>query len=206
MLEDPTFTFQPVTGERFAQSFVRPLSPADVLPFALSGIIRRALSSRSLGADPPRKTLFMQTLINFRDFILRGKIADLAVAVIIGAAFTNIVGSLVKDIINPLLAAVIGKADLSALVFSVNGANITYGNFLNAVISFVIIVSVVHFLIVTPLGFLLTKVGVPPLAGTKPCPYCLSNIPGQATRCGFCTQVIDPAEDTDPTTQAEAAK
>lgn len=136
------------------------------------------------------KAPLMLMLINFRDFILRGKIADLAVAVIIGAAFTNIVGSLVKDIINPLLAAIIGKADLSALIFNVHGANVTYGNFLNAVISFVIIVSVVHFLIVTPLGFLLTRVGVPPLAGTKPCPYCFSVIPVQATRCGFCTQVI----------------
>lgn len=148
----------------------------------------------------------MQMLISFRDFILRGRIADLAVAVIIGAAFTNIVGSLVKDIVNPLLAAAIGKADLSALILNVNGANVAYGNFLNAVISFVIIVSVVHFLIVTPLGFLLTRVGVPPMAGTKPCPYCLSTIPVQATRCGFCTQVIDVAEGEHLATQAEGAE
>ena len=127
-------------------------------------------------------------LTGFRDFILRGKVAELAVAVIIGAAFTNIVGSLVKDIINPIIAAVIGTTDLSALVLDVHGAKIAYGNFLNATISFAIVACVVYFLIVKPLGWLLIKVGVPPMPGTKMCPHCFSAIPAAAVRCGFCTQ------------------
>lgn len=127
-------------------------------------------------------------LTGFRDFILRGKVAELAVAVIIGAAFTNIVGSLTKDILNPIIAALIGTSDLSALVLEVHGAKIAYGNFLNAVIAFVLVACVVYFLIVTPLSYLLLKVGVPPMPGTKICPHCLSAIPGAAMRCGFCGQ------------------
>lgn len=130
-------------------------------------------------------------LIGFRDFILRGKVAELAVAVIIGAAFTNIVGSLTKDILNPIIALIIGTTDLSALVLEVHGAKIAYGNFLNAVIAFVLVACVVYFLIVTPLGYLLLKVGVPQLPGMRLCPHCFSSIPERATRCGFCTQATD---------------
>lgn len=132
-------------------------------------------------------------LKGFRDFILRGKVGELAVAVLIGAAFTGLVNSLTKDIINPLLAALLGRPDFSAFVLNVHGGKVAYGNFLNAIIAFILICAVVFFLIVTPLGYLLLKVGVPILPGTKGCPWCLSEIPPLATVCRFCTREV-PAE------------
>ena len=126
----------------------------------------------------------------FRDFILRGNVMDLAVAVIIGAAFTAIVNSLVTDIINPLLAAIVGKPDFSALTLNVNGGVIKYGNFLNALISFLIIAFVVYFFLVVPVAKLLARVRGPIDVTTKPCPQCLSDIPHAATRCKFCGQPV----------------
>lgn len=133
-------------------------------------------------------------LKEFRDFILRGKVGELAVAVLIGAAFTGLVGSLTKDIINPLLAALLGRPDFSAFVLNVHGGKVAYGNFLNAVIAFTLVCAVVFFLIVTPLGFLLKKVGVPFLPGTKGCPWCFSEIPPLATVCKFCTREVPPEQ------------
>lgn len=129
-------------------------------------------------------------LKGFRDFVLRGNVMDLAVAVIIGAAFTSIVNSLVSDIINPLLAAVVGKPDFSALTLNVNGGVIKYGNFLNALISFLIIASVVYFFLVVPVAKLLERVRGPVQLSTKPCPQCLSDIPNGASRCKFCGQPV----------------
>ncbi len=94
----------------------------------------------------------------FRDFVLRGNVVDLAVAVIIGAAFGAIVNSLVKDIITPLIAAIVGKPDFSALVLHLHGGAITYGNFLNAAISFLLIASAVYFLFVLPMQYVLARV------------------------------------------------
>lgn len=131
-------------------------------------------------------------LKGFRDFILRGNVVDLAVAVVIGAAFTGIVGSLVKDIINPLIAAIFKKPDFSYLVLSVNGGKITYGNFLNQVINFLLVSAAVYFIFVLPINKLMAKFfpakAEPPK--TKPCPQCLSDIPVAATRCAFCTQPV----------------
>lgn len=128
----------------------------------------------------------------FRDFILRGNVVDLAIAVVIGAAFTGIVTSLVTNIINPLIAAVVHKPDFSALVLNINGGIIKYGDFLNSLISFLIIAFVVYFFVVLPVNTLLAKfrpkVVVPP--STKPCPQCLSDIPLAATRCSHCTQLV----------------
>lgn len=129
----------------------------------------------------------------FRDFLLRGNVVDLAVAVVIGAAFTAIVNSLVADIINPLLAAIAGKPDFSYLVADVHGGHIKYGNFLNAVISFVLIGSAVYFLFVLPFSALVrrfAKPAAPPPPDTRPCPQCLSDIPKAATRCAHCTQPV----------------
>ena len=126
----------------------------------------------------------------FRDFILRGNVLDLAVAVIIGAAFTAIVNSVVKDLINPLIAAVVGKPDFSALVLHVNGGAITYGNFLNALISFVLMAGVVYFFIVLPANSLMARIKGPAAVTSKPCPQCLSEIPVAATRCKFCGQPV----------------
>ncbi len=125
----------------------------------------------------------------FRDFILRGNVMDLAVAVIIGAAFSAITNSLVTDVINPLLAAVVGKPDFSALTVTVHGGVIKYGLFLNALISFLLIACVVYFLIVLPMQKLLARV-VGPTYAPRPCPQCLSEIPGAATRCKFCGQPV----------------
>jgi large conductance mechanosensitive channel len=129
-------------------------------------------------------------LKGFRDFILRGNVLDLAVAVIIGAAFTAIVNSVVKDIITPLIAAIVGKPDFSALVLHVNGGVITYGNFLNALISFLLMAAVVYFFIVLPANTLMARLKGPEAVTTKPCPQCLSDIPLAATRCKYCGQPV----------------
>lgn len=128
----------------------------------------------------------------FRDFLLRGNVVDLAVAVIIGAAFTAIVTSFVTNIITPLIAAIVGKPDFSALVLKVNGGVITYGTFLNSVISFVLIATVVYFMIVAPMNYIMSKTKKPVVeeVTTKACPQCLSEIPLAAQRCKFCTQAV----------------
>jgi large conductance mechanosensitive channel len=132
-------------------------------------------------------------LKGFRDFILRGNVLDLAVAVIIGAAFTAIVNSFVKDIVTPFIAAIVAKPDFSALVLNVHGGVITYGNFLNAVISFLLMASVVYFLIIVPTNALMARFSKPAPAeapAIKTCPQCLSEVPLAATRCKFCAQAI----------------
>lgn len=132
-------------------------------------------------------------LKGFRDFVLRGNVVDLAVAVVIGAAFTGIVNSLVKDIINPLIAATVGQPNFSHLVAHVHGGVITYGNFLNAVISFLIVAAAIYFGVVLPVSKLMARFhkappAVPPT--TKTCPECLSDIPAAAKRCSHCTQLV----------------
>jgi large conductance mechanosensitive channel len=131
-------------------------------------------------------------LKGFRDFILRGNVVDLAVAVVIGVAFTAIVNALVADIINPLISAVVRKPDFSFLILHVHGGVIKYGDFLNALISFLIIAATVYFMVVLPVNTLLNKfrpkVVAPPT--TKACPQCLSDIPVAATRCSHCTQLV----------------
>ena len=131
-------------------------------------------------------------LKGFRDFVLRGNVMDLAVAVIIGAAFTGIVTALTANIINPLLGAVIGKPNFDYLVGHINGGEIKYGSFLTAIINFLLIASVVYFFLVLPTQYLLKKFNPPAPAppACKPCPQCLSDIPLAATRCKFCTQPV----------------
>jgi large conductance mechanosensitive channel len=132
-------------------------------------------------------------LKGFRDFILRGNVVDLAVAVIIGAAFNAIVNSLVKDILSQFIAAVVGKPDFSGVVFKLNGTPINIGNFLNATISFLIVACVVYFGIVLPLNTLMARLKKPeerPPVTTKKCPECYSEIPLEAKRCAFCTQPV----------------
>ena len=130
-------------------------------------------------------------LKGFRDFVFRGNVVDLAVAVIIGAAFTGIVTSFVTNIITPLIAAIVGKPDFSAFVLHLNGGVITYGLFLNSVISFLLVATVVYFLIVAPMNYVLSRFKKQEEAAapsTKVCAQCLSEIPLAATRCKFCTQ------------------
>jgi large conductance mechanosensitive channel len=126
----------------------------------------------------------------FRDFILRGNVLDLAVAVIIGAAFSAIVTSLVKDVITPLLAAVVHQPDFSGLSLQINGSKVMYGNFLNAAFAFLLLAAVVYFVIVLPANTMLARLKGPEAVTTKPCPQCLSDVPLAATRCKFCTQAV----------------
>lgn len=131
-------------------------------------------------------------LKGFRDFILRGNVMDLAVAVIIGAAFTAIVTALTTNIINPLLGAFIGKPNFDYLVGHVNGAEVKYGAFITAIVNFLILAAVIYFLLVLPTQYLLRKFNPqkaePPT--TKACPQCLGDIPINATRCMHCTQPV----------------
>jgi large conductance mechanosensitive channel len=131
-------------------------------------------------------------LKGFRDFILRGNVVDLAVAVVIGAAFTAIVNALVADIINPLIAAIVSKPDFSFLVLHLHGGVIKYGDFLNALLSFAIIAATIYFLVVLPVNTLLNRFRPKVVAAptTRPCPQCLSEIPLAATRCSHCAQPV----------------
>ena len=132
-------------------------------------------------------------LKGFRDFILRGNVMDLAVAVIIGAAFGKIVGSLVSDIINPLIGATVGKPNFGFLVVHIGNGAITIGNFVNAVIEFVIVAAVIYFVFVLPMNALLARIKKPEAPAeltTKPCPECLSEIPLAARRCAHCAQPV----------------
>jgi len=130
----------------------------------------------------------------FKQFLMRGNVVDLAVAVVMGAAFGAVVTELVKDLITPLLAAIVGKPDFSALFFTVNGSKFMIGSFLNAVISFLLIATAVYFFIVLPINTLMARLrrgAAPPDPTTKNCPECLSSIPIAARRCAFCTSLVD---------------
>jgi large conductance mechanosensitive channel len=126
---------------------------------------------------------------DFRDFILRGNVVDLAVAVVIGAAFGAVVTSMVEGLVTPLIAAVGGQPDFSALDFTINDSTFRYGAFLNALISFVVIAAVVFFLVVVPVNKLMSmrKTETPVEDPTRECPECTSAIPERARRCAFCT-------------------
>jgi large conductance mechanosensitive channel len=125
----------------------------------------------------------------FRAFLMRGNVVDLAVAVVIGAAFGALITSLVKDLITPLIAALGGQPDFSSLMFTVNKSAFRYGDFLNAVIAFAIIAAVIYYLVVVPYTAFMSR-RRPADATTKTCPECLSEIPRDARRCAFCTVVL----------------
>ena len=127
-------------------------------------------------------------LKDFKTFVLRGNVIDLAIAVVIGAAFGAVVTALVKDLITPILA-IPGKTDFSALKFTIRHSDFLYGDFLNAVITFVSIAAAVFFFVVRPLNKLMARRKTEPevLSTTRDCPYCLSSIPIAASRCAFCT-------------------
>lgn len=134
-------------------------------------------------------------LHEFRKFLLRGNVIDLAVAVIIGVAFGAVVTSLVEDIMTPLIAAVIGEPDFSALSVSVNGSEVTYGNFLNALLSFLIVAAVVFYVIITPVNRMMSRFqsqAETPEPTTRKCPYCWTEVPKQASRCAACTSELEP--------------
>ena len=132
-------------------------------------------------------------LKGFRDFILRGNVVDLAVAVVVGAAFTAIVTSFVTNILNPLIAATVGKPNFGYIIFHLGKGEIKIGEFLNASIYFVIVAAVVYFGVVMPMGWFLARMKkAEPAAAptTKKCPECLSDIPLEARRCAHCAQPV----------------
>jgi len=131
-------------------------------------------------------------LKGFRAFLLRGNVVDLAVAVVIGAAFGSVVTAFVKDLVTPLIAAAGGKPDFSGLYFTVNGSRFLYGEFLNALLAFLLIAAVIFYFVVLPINSLVarSRKEPPPDPTTKKCGQCLSEIPVDATRCAFCTQPV----------------
>ncbi|HEX2922968.1 MAG TPA: large conductance mechanosensitive channel protein MscL [Chloroflexota bacterium] len=131
----------------------------------------------------------------FRKFILRGNVVDLAVAVVIGAAFGAVVQALVKDIITPIIGAFGGVPDFSAWFFTVNGSKFLIGDFINTLLSFLVIAFVVYYFVVVPVQKLMDRYkGEPAVvpASTRECPYCLSKIPARASKCAFCTADVPP--------------
>jgi len=131
-------------------------------------------------------------LRGFRDFILRGNVIDLAIAVVIGIAFNAVVSAFVKDILTPLIAAIFGKPDFAALTFNVNSSQFAYGDVLDALISFLAVAAAIYFVVVAPMNALAARRSRPAEVATRDCPECLSTIPRAATRCSFCTEKVAP--------------
>jgi large conductance mechanosensitive channel len=132
-------------------------------------------------------------LKGFREFVLRGNVLDLAVAVVIGAAFGAVVTAFVKDLLTPLVAAVAGKPDFSAIKFTIRGSIFPIGDFLNAALSFLLISAAIYFFVVAPVNAIVERARrgqAPPDPTTKKCPECLSEVPIAARRCAFCTSAL----------------
>jgi len=132
-------------------------------------------------------------LKGFQQFILRGNVVDMAVGVVIGAAFGSVVTALTKDLLTPLIAALVGKPDFSAISFTVGSTIFPVGDFINALVSFLLIAAAVYFFVVTPVNLLVAKMRKAPAPAdptTKKCPECLSEIPIDARRCSYCSQPV----------------
>jgi large conductance mechanosensitive channel len=130
----------------------------------------------------------------FRSFILRGSVVDLAVGIVVGAAFGAVITKLVEDLITPIIGAVGGQPDFSRLTFTVHHSHFKYGDFINAIVAFLLIAAAVYFFVVLPVNRLMTLFKPVPdePTETRECPRCLSTIPQAATRCAFCTSEIEP--------------
>lgn len=132
-------------------------------------------------------------LSGFKQFILRGNVVDMAVGVVIGAAFASVVGAFTKDLLTPLIAALVGKPDFSNISFTINGTPFPVGDFINVSISFLLIAAAVYLFVVTPVNALVARMHrgeKPPDPTTKKCPECLSEIPIDARRCSHCAQPV----------------
>jgi len=132
-------------------------------------------------------------LKGFKQFILRGNVVDMAVGVVIGAAFATLVGSFTKDLLTPFIAALVGKPDFSAISFTINNSQFLLGEFINAAVSFLLVAAAVYFFVVTPVNLLVARMRKAPAPAdptTKKCPECLSEIPIDARRCAHCGQPV----------------
>ncbi|MGH2717734.1 MAG: large conductance mechanosensitive channel protein MscL [Actinomycetota bacterium] len=141
----------------------------------------------------------------FKEFVLRGNVVDLAVAVVIGAAFGDVVKALVADLVTPLIS-IPGKANFQDLIFKVHGSKFMYGDFFNNIITFLSIAIAVFFFVVKPVNVLLSlkaKRQPAPEVTTRECPECMSTIPKKANRCSFCTAVVGPEPEPEPEPQTE---
>ena len=133
----------------------------------------------------------------FKEFLLRGNLIDLAVAVVIGTAFAAVVKALVADIITPLIAAIIGKQNFSNLAFTVHHSRFLYGDLVNVILTFIVIAAVVFFLVVKPTNSLLARLGrLPKETPVRTCPECLSDVPVGAHRCLYCTSQLEPVAES----------
>ena len=132
-------------------------------------------------------------ITEFREFLLRGNLVELAVAVVIGTAFTAVVKALTDNLITPLIALIGGEPDFSELAFTISGTDFTYGLFLNALIAFLIVAAVVFFFVVKPFNHLVARVTPEKERSVRDCPECLSEVPLAAKRCAHCTAAIAPA-------------
>jgi large conductance mechanosensitive channel len=132
-------------------------------------------------------------LSGFKQFILRGNVVDMAVGVVIGAAFGGVVTALTKDLLTPLIAALVGKPDFSAISFTINGSVFPVGDFINAVVAFLLIAGAIYFFVVTPVNALVARMRKDPAPAdptTKKCPECKMEIPIDARRCAHCTSQL----------------
>ena len=132
-------------------------------------------------------------LTGFKQFILRGNVIDMAVGVVIGAAFAAVVGAFTKDLLTPLIAALVGRPDFSAIGFTVNGSVFALGDFVNALLSFLLVAAAVYFFVMVPVNALITRIhrsDTPADPTTKKCPECLYEIPIDARRCAHCPQPL----------------
>src|SRR5207247_3440988 len=132
-------------------------------------------------------------LSGFKQFILRGNVVDMAVGVVVGAAFATVVGAFTKDLLTPLIAALVGQPDFSAIVFTVRGSKFMLGDFVNALVSFLLVAAAVYFFVVTPVNMLVARMhrsDAPASPTSKKCPECLSEIPLDARRCARCGQPV----------------
>jgi large conductance mechanosensitive channel len=131
-------------------------------------------------------------LEGFKNFILRGNAVDLAVGVVIGASFGTVVNTLVKGLLTPFIGAVAKVPDFSGIYFTLNGSKFLFGEFINAVISFLLVAAAIYFCVIMPMNFLTSKMNkkAPSAPTTKKCPECLSEIPLEATRCAHCAQLV----------------
>jgi large conductance mechanosensitive channel len=138
---------------------------------------------------PPTKS-GGQPMSGFKEFLLRGNVIDMAVGIVVGAAFGTVVSAFVKDLMTPFIAAVVRQPDFSKIAFTLNNSKFMVGDFINQLISFVIVAAAVYFAVVLPVNKLISRLQKPPAPTTKTCPECVSEIPIAAKRCAHCTSML----------------